>query len=152
MYNFIQFIHSWSRWAVVILAVFAIANAYIGWLNNKNFEKKDNILNASFVGFMHLQALTGLILYFVYSPLGFEAFSRTDVNVMKTPSVRYWAVEHITVMLLAVVFAQVGRSLSKKATESIIKHKKAAIFFSISFVLMMSRIPWGESARLFRGL
>ncbi|MGD1839689.1 MAG: hypothetical protein ACFB0B_02170 [Thermonemataceae bacterium] len=152
MYNTFVFIHSWTRWIVVILAVVAIVNALSGWLGNKTYGKKDNALNASFTGFMHLQLLIGLILYFFLSPLGLDAFGAGMGAVMKNEGLRYWAVEHFTIMLLAVVLVQVGRSTSKKARAAIKKHKRAAIWFSIAFLLMMTRIPWQESARLFRGL
>jgi hypothetical protein len=52
---------------------------------------------------------------------------------------------------LAVILAQVGRSLAKKAPTDLQKHKKSAIFYSIALVLVLSRIPW-DSLRLFRGL
>lgn len=145
-------IHSWTRWLVLILALVVIFKAVSGWLGKKPFEKQDNILGASFVGSMHLQLLLGLLLYFVFSPMGLNAINELGMKaVMKNAEMRYWAVEHISIMILAVVLAQVGRSLSKKASDSVAKHKKSAIFYSVALVLVLSRIPW-DSLRLFRGL
>jgi hypothetical protein len=145
MYPFFVLVHSWTRWLVLILAVLAIFKALAGWLGQKPFEKQDNILGASFVGSMHLQLLLGLLLYFVFSPMGLKAIQTSGMGaVMKNADARYWAVEHITVMILAVVLAQVGRSLSKKAPTDLQKHKKAAIFFGIALLLVLSRIPWNR--------
>lgn len=144
-------IHSWTRWLVLILALIVIFKAVSGWLSRKTFEKQDNLLGASFVGSMHLQLLLGLLLYFVFSPMGLKAISELGMGpVMKNAEMRYWAVEHISVMILAVILAQVGRTLSKKASTDVEKHKKSAIFYSLAFVLVLSRIPW-DSLRLFRG-
>lgn len=150
MYNFTLFLHSWSRWLVLILAVIAIFKAMAGWLGKQPFSKQDNILGASFVGSMHLQLLLGLILYFFLSPMGLNAIQTVGMKeVMKSPLYRYWAVEHLTTMLLAVILAQVGRIKSKKASTDLLKHKKAFIFYTIALVLVLSRVPWD---RLGRGL
>ncbi|WP_448528979.1 hypothetical protein [Raineya sp.] len=150
MYNFTLFLHSWSRWLVLILAVIAIFKAMAGWLGKQPFSKQDNILGASFVGSMHLQLLLGLILYFFLSPMGLNAIQTVGMKeVMKSPLYRYWAVEHLTTMLLAVILAQVGRIQSKKASTDLLKHKKAFIFYTIALVLVLSRVPWD---RLGRGL
>ena len=151
-YVFLRATHSWTRWLVLILAIIVIFKAVSGWLGKKPFEKQDNILGASFVGSMHLQLLLGLLLYFVFSPMGLNAISTLGMGaVMKNAEMRYWAVEHISVMILAAVLAQVGRSLSKKAATDLEKHKKSAIFYGVALVLVLSRIPW-DSLRLFRGL
>jgi len=151
MYNVFLTVHSWTRWFILIFAVLAIFKAVSGWMGQKPFTKQDNIFGAIFVGFIHLQALLGLLLYFAFSPFGLKAIESMGMGeVMKSAGTRYWAVEHALVMFIAVVVAQVGRSLSKKAATDLEKHKKAAIFFGIALLLILSRIPWGESARLFR--
>ena len=152
MYEVLQFIHSWTRWAVLILAVVVIFRAVSGWLGKKDFLKADNALGGAFMGTMHLQLLLGLLLYFFLSPFGLKAFELGGKVVMKSPEYRYWAVEHITVMILAVAVAQVGRILSKKAPDALHKHRQAAIFYSVALLLMLSRIPFNQAERLFRGL
>ncbi|MDX1903966.1 MAG: hypothetical protein SFU27_07395 [Thermonemataceae bacterium] len=143
MYNSTLLIHSWARWLVLILGVVVILKSLFAWLGQKKYEKLDNILGASFVGFMHLQLLLGLLLYFVLSPVGLQAIQNSGMKaVMKDSNLRFWAVEHITVMILAVVLAQVGRSLAKKASVDVAKHKKSFMFFTITLVLVLSRIPW----------
>lgn len=149
MYNPLLLIHSWLRWIFLILAIVVIAKSIIGWLGGKDYSKGDNALAASFVGTMHLQLLIGLILYFFLSPITAVAFEDFGA-AMKNAEIRYWAVEHISMMILAVVIAQIGRTKAKKAKESIQKYKTQSIFFIIALVLVLSRIPFNESARLFR--
>ncbi|KOY85003.1 hypothetical protein AD998_01555 [bacterium 336/3] len=150
MYDILLIVHSWTRWFILIFAVLAIFKAFSGWMGQKPFTKQDNILGASFVGFIHLQTLLGGLLYFAFSPMGLQAIQSMGMKaVMQSAGTRYWAVEHITVMILAVIVAQTGRSLSKKATTDLAKHKKSAIFYTIALLLILSRIPW-DSVRLFR--
>lgn len=152
MYNILVFVHSWTRWLVLVLAVLAIVSAIMGMSNRNPFTKKDNLLGGSFVGSMHLQLVLGLLLYFVYSPLGLQSIEALGMKeVMKNAGTRYWAVEHISVMILAVIVAQVGRSLSKKATTDVSKHKKSFIFYGLALILVLSRIPWSRLS-LFKGI
>lgn len=153
MYYLSLFIHSWLRWGVLILALIVIFRSLNGWLNRKAYTPGDNLSAVLFISFMHLQLVIGLLLYFVYSPFGQQAFANNGVGaVMKDGNLRFWAVEHITTMILAVVLAQVGRSRSKKAVEAIKKHKNLAIFTIIALVLVLIRVPWDQTARMFRGL
>ncbi|KAA9327079.1 hypothetical protein F0P96_17725 [Hymenobacter busanensis] len=140
-YSIVLALHSWTRWLVLLFGLIALFRALSGWLGRKPYTGADNGMAASFVGSMHLQLLLGLILYFGLSPFGLKAME--TAGAMKDPTTRFWGVEHIMAMILAVVFAQVGRSLSKKAADPVLKHKKAAIFFGLALLLVLLMIPWG---------
>ncbi|MEY4926686.1 MAG: hypothetical protein RI894_1122, partial [Bacteroidota bacterium] len=45
-------------------------------------------------------------------------------------------------MLLGGIFAQVGRTLSKKADEDAAKFRKGLIWFSLSILVILASIPW----------
>lgn len=149
MYETFLFIHSWLRWIVLVLALLVIVKSFLGWQGKKTYGKGDNALSASFVGSLHLQLLIGLVLYFFLSPITTSAFQDFG-GAMKAASIRYWAVEHIFVMILAVIIAQIGRTRSKKAGTDVKKFKNATIFYLIALILILSRIPFNEAARMFR--
>lgn len=149
MYDILLITHSWLRWIFLLLAIAVIAKSYIGWFGGKPYTKGDNGMAAGLVGTMHLQLLIGLILYFFLSPMTTAAMQDFGA-AMKNSALRYWAVEHIFVMILAVVVAQIGRTKSKKLTDAVAKHKTQAIFFTIALVLVLSRIPFDQAGRLFR--
>lgn len=50
---------------------------------------------------------------------------------------RYWSVEHIAMMILAVAAAQIGRSISKKASDDQVKFRFQTIFFGIALLLIL---------------
>jgi putative Ca2+/H+ antiporter (TMEM165/GDT1 family) len=56
---------------------------------------------------------------------------------MKDATLRFWVVEHGSIMLMAIVAITLGRVLSKKASTSELKFKKGAIFYTIAFVLIL---------------
>ncbi len=152
MYYTLLFIHSWLRWVVLILAIIVIVRSFSGWFGKKSFTKADNKNAIFFVSSMHLQLLIGLILYFVYSEVGYKAFQSGMGAVMSNKPLRYWAVEHISTMIIAVVLVQIGRTRSKRAKEAIQKHKNLAIFSLVGILLVLIRIPWDQAERMFRGL
>ncbi len=150
MYQFVLYTHSWIRWIAFALALVVVLKSLIGlFADNQEFKKLDNALAASFVGTMHLQLLLGLTLYFFLSPLTDLAMKDMG-SAMRDQELRFWAVEHITVMVLAVVFAQVGRSISKKSEDNSVKFRFQSIFFGASLLMMIIGIPWSEVGRLFR--
>lgn len=127
MYSFLLQAHSGLRYLILLAAVIVVIKSLVGWFGNTSYSKFDKILAPAYVGLMHLQLLLGLILYFI-SP--FVTYNMGDKVS------RYWSVEHITIMVLAVVAAQVGRSISKKADDAQVKFRFQFIFFGISILLI----------------
>lgn len=142
-------IHSWLRWFILILALVILIKSVMGMTGNKEYGKGDNAMASAFVGLLDLQLLAGLVLYFWTSDITTNAWGG-DVSPMKNAIVRYWAVEHISIMIIAIALAHIGKVKAKKLTDSTKKFKTQLIFFGISLLLILSRIPWGESERLFR--
>lgn len=128
MYGILLHAHSGIRYLILLVSIVVIIKSLIGWLGNTSYSKLDKALAPSFVGLMHLQLLLGLILYFI-SPL-------VTYNMGDKIS-RYWSVEHIAMMILAVAAAQIGRSISKKANDDQVKFRFQTIFFGIALLLIL---------------
>ena len=143
-YPFLLNLHNILRWAVLLGGLYAITKSVLGIMHKRAYTKQENISHAVFVGLCHAQLLIGLILYFI-SPAVDVALANGMGAAMKVPELRFVAVEHISTMIIAIVLIQVGRSLSKKATDAMVKHRRAVIFFSIGMLLILSRIPWNKA-------
>lgn len=140
MYPFLLTLHNILRWLIVITAVVALVRMYSGWLGKKAWTKADDRAGLWFTMMLDIQLLVGLLLYFVFSPTTLSFLS--GQAGMSNGLVRYFAVEHLLMMLIAVVVAHVGRSMSKKATTDAGKFKRGAIWFSIAVLLILAAIPW----------
>jgi uncharacterized membrane protein YphA (DoxX/SURF4 family) len=141
MYNFILATHNIVRWLILVAAVVVIVQAFVGWLGKREWSKADNLAGIIYVSVIDLNILLGFILYLFLSPLTRQAF--VDFGAaMGNPVLRFFAVEHIFMMLVALALAHVGRSLSKKATEPIKKHRAAAIWYTLSLLAILFMIPW----------
>lgn len=149
IYGVFVLLHSLLRWLVVFLGLGVIIRAVMGWQKGQPFTPGHRGMNAGFMGSVHLNVVVGLFLYIGLSPTTQAAFADFG-GAMKNSVLRFWAVEHITLMLLAAVFATLGNIRSKKADTDAGKHKAAAIFFGIAYVLIFLGIPWwfrGEVGR-----
>ncbi len=139
--------HNILRWAVLLFGLYAITKSARGLLKNQEYTQNHKMASTLFVASMHLQALLGLLLY--VSRGWISQFSDMG-NAMGNSAIRFWAVEHIFGMLLAVVLVQMGSTKSKKATDTRKKHKIAFTYFTIAMVIILATIPWpfrGEVAR-----
>ena len=143
MYSFILATHNIVRWLVLVAAVVVIVQAFVGWLGKKEWSKANNLTGIIYVSAVDLNVLLGLILYLFLSPLTRQAFADLGA-AMGNPILRFFAVEHIFMMLVALALAHIGRSLSKKATETAKKHRTAAIWYTLSLLVILIMIPWGR--------
>ena len=140
MYEGLKHAHSGIRWIFLALLIYAVINAFLKWRGNKAFLEGDRKLGLFTFITSHLQLTLGLILYFISPKV--MTFSKDMGEVMKHPTDRFFAVEHITVMILGIILISIGYSSAKRAADSSTKFKKTFIFFLIGLILILSRIPW----------
>ncbi len=141
MYLTILTLHNISRWLVVIFGLIAIVRAFRGWLSKRDWQAQDDRFGKFYVMFFDIQVLLGLILYFGLSAITVPAF-RNFGAAMGVTATRYFLVEHLGIMLIALVVAHIGRARASKAAQAVQKHKTSAIFFTASFLLLLAGIPW----------
>jgi cytochrome bd-type quinol oxidase subunit 2 len=143
-YEIFRYLHSGFRFLVLALILVAILTALAGWLGKGAYTKGNRKLYLFAMISAHTQFLIGLVLYFI-SP--FVQFGSTT---MKDATTRYWTVEHIAMMLFAIVLITIGHSRSKKATLPEAKHRAIAIFYFLAAVVVVVAII--QSQRPFLGI
>jgi hypothetical protein len=139
MYTGLLHLHSILRYVVLILVLLSIFQAFAA--GNKPYTAANKKVNLFALISAHTQLLIGLVLYFI-SP-------KVDFSQMSDPITRYWNVEHISMMVLAIVLITIGYSKSKKAIEAKAKHRAIYIYYTIAIVVvllaiftMKDRNPW----------
>lgn len=135
------YLHSWLRWIVVLAGLAAIVLAILGLVQKRAWGRPDRIAGLVFTSAFDTNLLVGLIQYIFTSALTAAAFADMGA-AMGNPVLRYFAVEHLALMLVALVVAHIGSSRVKKAEGDAKKHRQALIFYGIAFLLMLAAIPW----------
>ncbi len=136
MFDFALDAHSWIRWAALITGLLATFTAFTSGASGK--ADRWGLL---FMIVMDIQLLFGLALYLALSPTTTAIFGDFGA-AMRDPVARFWAVEHISLMLLAIVMAHLGRILARKARTPESRRKRMLMCFTLSMVLMVAGIPW----------
>ena len=144
MYTFILAVHNIMRWIVIVLAIIALVRAYWGWFGKREWSLTDRKVGMYFSISMDVQLLLGLILYFGLSPITRAAIQNIGA-AMAEAGLRFFALEHLLVMLLAVIVVHIGTALSRKADDSMAKHRRAAIWFTLAVLLILVGMPWSRS-------
>jgi uncharacterized membrane-anchored protein len=131
--------HNITRWAVLLFGVWALLNAITGLSSKRAFTANDKRSGLFFMTFCDIQLVLGLVLYFKFS--WFDKLKDMG-NTMKNSFDRFFAVEHMSMMLIAWLLVHIGYSAVKRADTDAKKHKKMLIFFGLALLLILASIPW----------
>ena len=145
-------LHSVLRWIILIVAIWAIVKMASGRSGNKPFTASDKKPALFFLIFMDVQLLVGLFLYFTSATYGYASFKTYSFGeIMKTAVLRFFAVEHLIAMIIAVILVHIGYSATKKAPTDKQKFNKAFWCFLIALIVILASIPWPFREALGRG-
>ena len=143
MYSVLLSIHSLMRWLVLISLVFAVYRAYSGWRSNKSFSKLDDRTRHITATIIHVQFTLGVWLYFV-SPV-VDYFLKNFREAVHMREIRFFGMEHITMMTVAVTLLTIGSAKAKRAETDQKKFKTMFVWYSIALLIIFLSIPWSFS-------
>jgi L-asparagine transporter-like permease len=133
--------HSGGRWIVLLLLLVAIFRSVSA--GNRNFTNADQKVGLFLMIFTDLMLLVGLILYFAgnWGTKQIENFGGMS-ELMKNPTARFFSVEHLAGMLIAIVLIHIGKAQGKKDLPHNTKHRRTAIFYILALLIIVASIPW----------
>ena len=140
MYYTLLVIHSAVRWLVLISLLFAIFRGYRGWKTNQSFSPFDNLVRHITATIAQIQLILGLILY-TLSPIVAYFFDNFKEAIHER-QIRFFGMEHITVMFVAIVLITLGSIKAKRQTTDQAKFKTMAIWYTIALLAILSSVPW----------
>jgi hypothetical protein len=123
-------LHNALRWVILITLLMSIYKLY----SKKDALKTSKILLIS----SHSTLLLGLYQYF-FGAVGIKMIQAAGMGVaMKDATTRFWAVEHISSMLIAIVLITIGHISYKKTQNA----SKTTVFYVIALLLIVLAMPW----------
>jgi hypothetical protein len=137
MYTFVLALHSWLRWLALIAGVVATYSV----LSDQKGSGRADVWGLVLMISLDVQLLLGVLLYGALSPFTAEAM-RDFGAAMKNPGLRFFAVEHVTLMLGAIILAHVGRVMGRKAKTADARRMRLLMCFGLATMLMLLAIPW----------
>ncbi|MEJ7827758.1 MAG: hypothetical protein WKF91_06175 [Segetibacter sp.] len=142
MYEALLALHNIGRWVVLILLLAAIVNSLSGMTGNKAYTSGDKKVSLFLMIAAHTMLLIGLYQWFV-GPWGLHNIQNSGMKaVMQDKIYRFWAVEHLTGMLIGIILITIGRGVGKKNITDRLKHSRSFWFYFVAFVIIMATVPW----------
>ena len=134
--------HSFLRWVIIVLAVVAIYRSYAGMTGGKVFSDGDKKTGLFLMIAAHTTLLVGLYLW-IAGPWGLANIRNLGFgDVMKDKVYRYFAIEHLTGMLIAIVLITIGRGAAKKNIPDAAKFKRSFWLFLVALIIILATVPW----------
>jgi len=155
MYEGLLHLHSVLRWIILILLLVAIF---------KSLADKDRpfTYTSKKIGLWLMIAADIILLVGIYQwiagPLGLKNIQQLGMKeVMSNNYFRFFAIEHLMGMILAIALIHIGRSAGKKNVPDKIKHRLTVLFYGLALLIILIMIPWpfrfvGENRTWFPGL
>jgi hypothetical protein len=140
MYEILKHTHSGLRWVALILILWAIFNS----ITAKEFTKREKLINLFSMVSLHTQLILGLILYFISDKVKFfDGWMKEPTGIY-----RFYGMEHLAGMVIAIALITVGYVKSKKGNSPAEIYKPIKLFYIIGLILILASIPWPFRANL----
>lgn len=109
---------------------------------NKPFTSSDKKAGLFLMISAHIMLLIGLYQWFA-GQWGLNNIQHMGMKaVMKDSVFRFWAVEHITGMLISIILITIGRGSAKKMISDKAKHRRSFSFYFIALIIILASVPW----------
>jgi predicted Na+-dependent transporter len=140
MYNFLLHLHSIGRWLVLLLLVIAIFNSLVA--GQRPWIRTDARTGTILVIFADLMLLIGLAQWY-WGPKGYNFIKASGMSaVMKDSFQRFFAIEHITGMVIAIILIHIGKTQARKKISDKAKHRRTVIYYLLALIIILAMIPW----------
>jgi len=143
LYSFLLHVHSVLRWVVLLLLLVAIFNSLVA--GSRPFIRSDARTGSILTGFADLMLLIGVALWY-WGPRGYNYIHDMGFSaVMKEkehPEIRFFAVEHMAGMLIAIILLHIGKAQGRKAISDKAKHRRTLLFYLLALLIIVISIPW----------
>jgi hypothetical protein len=132
----IKLFHTFVSATFLLIAIWLFIRSINGLIKDKPFKRLDKYLSFGFIISLYLQFIFGLILFSnLLSGMGYSYIS-ADLTT-KMVSKRLWPVEHIVLMIFALVIANLGLIISLKTKSDKGKRKNILIYYSFALCLIL---------------
>ncbi len=141
LYTVVLYTHSYLRWALLLAVAAVVVRSFAALRRGRTWEAPDERWHRAAVGLVDLQFTLGLALYVWLSPIT-QAFFAALGPAMKDSVLRFFGLEHVTMMLLGVALVHIGRTRSKKAATPASRHRTVARFTLAGLLALLAGVPW----------
>jgi len=120
----------------LLAGILTIGLSIHGLSRKREYGKKDQAASLVFNVALYLQLILGFLIYYVLrSTLEGPVWEVPDTQ--NDASLRFWAIEHIALMIFALFLTQLGRVFIKRSKGAGRKFRASLFYFSTSLGLIL---------------
>ncbi len=138
MYSILLATHNYLHYVFIFLLLFLVGRSYYYWQKKLKFNASTDKISLYTFIVTHTQLLLGLILYGISPLVHLSNFP----GAMKDKVIRFWTIEHISLMITAVILISIARISMKKISSDEGKHKRLFFLNTLAFILVLLAIPY----------
>ncbi|PTX09568.1 hypothetical protein [Sphingobacterium faecium] len=140
LYHFLLALHSATRWMIVICLILLLLRSYMGWKKKHQIKLYDFALQTLTLTLLYIQFAVGLTLYFD-SPI-VQYFIENFKDAVKLRQVRFFGMEHITMMTIGIIVFTIGYIKAHKTPSTVAKFRTIFIYTAWAICIIFTSIPW----------
>jgi hypothetical protein len=142
MYNASIVLHSLLRWVILLFSLIVLFRSFSGMRSGKPFSAGDKRAGLILMISAHIQLLIGLYQWLV-GPWGLKNIENIGFGaMMKDKVARFYGIEHLVGMLIAIVLITLARRAAKKNIPDRAKHSQVFWLVLIALILILASVPW----------
>lgn len=140
MYQTLTFLHSQTRWLVLISLIYAIFRAFKGYFSDRKFTGTDHAVRHWTATIAHIQLIIGMIFY-LKSPV-IQYFWKNFNEARESFEHLFFGLIHIILMINAIIIITIGSALAKRKLSDQEKFKTMGIWFTLALIIIFIAVPW----------
>jgi hypothetical protein len=143
LYRWVLILHSDWRWVVLLAGLYTLVNALAG-LSGERPWATHGAKAARFFGIaLDIQVLMGAALFLLLSPLTTVVLSSAGMRLPRGSQAFFFVAIHPAVMFAAFIAVHISSVLVRRARNDAAHHRRALIFYGITWLAVLAAVPWG---------
>lgn len=136
MYPVIFYTHVSLSVIALLLGLISMFIAIRGIILNQDYLNWYRVLGKVYVIALYTQLAMGLLMYFYPGPDKI-ALEIKAIDPGNSPTIRFWEIEHVAIMVFALFIVQIGCLFIGKTKSSLRKFRLILFYFGIPLVFMV---------------
>lgn len=136
LYTVVFKIHIYISAITLLSGILTQVLSIQGWIKKRTYTGLDGWSSLVFNIGLYLQLILGFIIYFTLRT-SLEGAMWEVPDTENDASLRFWAIEHIALMIFALFLTQLGRIFIKRVSQPIRMFKASVFYYGTALLLIL---------------
>jgi len=129
-------IHIFISTITILAGMSTVVISIHGLVRKRDYRRRDELVSLIFNVALYFQLFLGFLIYYLLRT-SLEGPMWEVPDTQNDASLRFWAIEHIALMIFALFLTQLGRVFIKKSKDPYRKFRASLFYFGTSLFLIL---------------